>query len=149
MNDVARSSKVIDVLLVEDDPGDVLMTREAFEDNKVANRLSVVSDGVSALEFLRKEGEHSDAPTPDLILLDLNLPRMDGREVLEALKNDAALRAIPVVVLTTSEAEEDVVRSYSLHANAYVTKPVDFDRFIEVVRQIDEFFVEVVRLPRH
>ena len=140
-------TKLIDVLLVEDDPGDVLMTREAFEDNKLRNRLSVVSDGVSALEFLRKEGEHVDAPTPDLILLDLNLPRMDGREVLQALKADADLRSIPVVVLTTSEAEEDVVRSYSLHANAYVTKPVDFDRFIEVVRQIDEFFVEVVRLP--
>ena len=141
------STKIIDVLLVEDDPGDVLMTREAFEDNKLRNRLSVVSDGVSALEFLRKEGDHVDAPTPDLILLDLNLPRMDGREVLQALKADADLRSIPVVVLTTSEAEEDVVRSYSLHANAYVTKPVDFDRFIEVVRQIDEFFVEVVRLP--
>ncbi|MCC2335212.1 response regulator [Cellulomonas wangsupingiae] len=139
--------KVIDVLLVEDDPGDILMTREAFEHNKVRNRLSVVADGVSALEFLRKEGEHVDAPTPDLVLLDLNLPRMDGREVLEAMKSDEKLRAIPVVVLTTSEAEEDVVRSYSLHANAYVTKPVDFDRFIDVVRQIDEFFVEVVRLP--
>ncbi|WP_158370771.1 response regulator [Cellulosimicrobium cellulans] len=145
---MARSGKVIDVLLVEDDPGDVLMTREAFDDNKVANRLQVVSDGVSALAFLRKEGEHADAPTPDLVLLDLNLPRMDGREVLEAMKGDDALRSIPVVVLTTSEAEEDVVRSYSLHANAYVTKPVDFDRFIEVVRQIDEFFVEVVRLPQ-
>lgn len=145
---VARSGKVIDVLLVEDDPGDVLMTREAFEDNKVVNRLQVVSDGVSALTFLRKEGEFADAPTPDLVLLDLNLPRMDGREVLEAMKSDDALRSIPVVVLTTSEAEEDVVRSYSLHANAYVTKPVDFDRFIEVVRQIDEFFVEVVRLPQ-
>jgi CheY-like chemotaxis protein len=145
---VARNGKVIDVLLVEDDPGDVLMTREAFEDNKVANRLAVVSDGVSALAYLRKEGEHADARTPDLVLLDLNLPRMDGREVLEAMKNDDALRSIPVVVLTTSEAEEDVVRSYSLHANAYVTKPVDFDRFIEVVRQIDEFFVEVVRLPQ-
>lgn len=142
-----NGTKIIDVLLVEDDPGDVLMTREAFEDNKLRNRLSVVSDGVSALEFLRKEGEHVDAPTPDLVLLDLNLPRMDGREVLQALKADANLRSIPVVVLTTSEAEEDVVRSYSLHANAYVTKPVDFDRFIEVVRQIDEFFVEVVRLP--
>ncbi len=142
--------KPIDVLLVEDDPGDVLMTREAFEHNKVRNRLSVVADGVSALEFLRKEGEHADAPTPDLVLLDLNLPRMDGREVLEAMKSDATLRAIPpVVVLTTSEAEEDVLRSYSLHANAYVTKPVDFDRFIDVVRQIDEFFVEVVRLPGH
>jgi CheY-like chemotaxis protein len=141
--------QVIDVLLVEDDPGDVLMTREAFEDNKVANRLAVVSDGVSALEYLRKEGQYAQAPTPDLILLDLNLPRMDGREVLQALKNDDELRRIPVVVLTTSEAEEDVLRSYSLHANAYVTKPVDFDRFIDVVRQIDEFFVSVVRLPGH
>jgi CheY-like chemotaxis protein len=139
--------QVIDVLLVEDDPGDVLMTREAFEDNKVANRLAVVSDGVSAMEYLRKEGEYADVPTPDLILLDLNLPRMDGREVLQALKGDDDLRRIPVVVLTTSEAEEDVLRSYSLHANAYVTKPVDFDRFIDVVRQIDEFFVSVVRLP--
>ncbi|WP_199423753.1 response regulator [Actinotalea solisilvae] len=139
--------KTIDVLLVEDDPGDVLMTREAFAENKVANRLAVVSDGVSALEFLRKEGEHADAPTPDLVLLDLNLPRMDGRQVLAAMKSDDELRRIPVVVLTTSEAEEDVLRSYSLHANAYVTKPVDFDRFIDVVRQIDDFFVSVVRLP--
>jgi CheY-like chemotaxis protein len=140
-------TRAIDVLLVEDDPGDVLMTREAFEDNKVANRLFVVNDGVMAMEFLRKEGEYADSPTPDLVLLDLNLPRMDGREVLAALKEDPDLRRIPVVVLTTSEAEEDVLRSYSLHANAYVTKPVDFTRFIEVVRQIDEFFVTVVRLP--
>ena len=139
--------RTIDVLLVEDDPGDVLMTREAFTENKVANRLAVVSDGVSALEFLRKEGEYADAPTPDLVLLDLNLPRMDGREVLAAMKSDDELRRIPVVVLTTSEAEEDVLRSYSLHANAYVTKPVDFERFIDVVRQIDDFFVSVVRLP--
>jgi CheY-like chemotaxis protein len=124
------------------------MTREAFEDNKVANNLYVVNDGVSAMQFLRKEGEHANAPTPDLVLLDLNLPRMDGREVLAALKEDPDLRRIPVVVLTTSEAEEDVLRSYSLHANAYVTKPVDFHRFIEVVRQIDEFFVTVVRLPQ-
>ncbi len=141
--------RTINVLLVEDDPGDVLMTREAFEDNKVANRLAVVSDGVSAMEYLRKQGPYADAPTPDLVLLDLNLPRMDGREVLQALKEDEELRRIPVVVLTTSEAEEDVLRSYSLHANAYVTKPVDFDRFIDVVRQIDEFFVSVVRLPGH
>ena len=139
--------KLIDVLLVEDDPGDVLMTREAFEDYKVTNNLWVVPDGVSALEFLRKQGEHADAPTPDLVLLDLNLPRMDGREVLAELKADEVLRRIPVVVLTTSEAEEDVLRSYSLHANAYVTKPVDFERFIEVVRAIDDFFVSVVRLP--
>jgi CheY-like chemotaxis protein len=140
--------KAIDVLLVEDDPGDVLMTQEAFEHNKVRNTLTVVADGVSALEYLRKEGEHANASTPDLILLDLNLPKMDGREVLEALKADERLRMIPVVVLTTSEAEDDVVRSYALHANAYVTKPVDFEAFITVVRQIDEFFVEVVRLPQ-
>ena len=138
----------IEVLLVEDDPGDVLMTREAFEDNKVGNTLHVVINGVEAMAFLRKEGAHSGAPTPDLVLLDLNLPRMDGREVLAAIKDDPTLRRIPVVVLTTSEAEEDVLRSYSLHANAYVTKPVDFERFIDVVRQIDDFFVSVVRLPR-
>ncbi|WP_407318222.1 response regulator [Isoptericola halotolerans] len=139
----------IEVLLVEDDPGDVLMTREAFAEHKVANRLSVVSDGVSAMEFLRREGDHADAPRPDLVLLDLNLPRMDGREVLALVKEDPVLKHIPVVVLTTSEAEEDVLRSYTLHANAYVTKPVDFERFIDVVQQIDEFFVSVVRLPRH
>jgi CheY-like chemotaxis protein len=137
----------IEVLLVEDDPGDVLLIEEAFEFNKVRNSLNVVSDGVEALEFLRREGRYADAPRPGLILLDLNLPRKDGREVLAEVKDDDALRSIPVVVLTTSKAEEDVLRSYDLHANAYVTKPVDFDRFIEVVRQIDEFFVSVVRLP--
>jgi CheY-like chemotaxis protein len=137
----------IEVLLVEDDPGDVLMTREAFEDNKVRNTLHVVSDGVEALAFLRREGSYTDAPRPDLILLDLNLPRKDGREVLEEIKADEDLRRIPVVVLTTSEAEEDVLRSYHLHANAYVTKPVDFEQFINVVRHIDEFFVSVVKLP--
>jgi len=138
---------MIDILLVEDDPGDVLMTEEAFADYKVANRLSVVSDGESAMAFLRQEGEYTEAPTPDLILLDLNLPRMDGREVLAEIKNDSRLRRIPVVILTTSEAEEDILRSYNLHANAYVTKPVDFERFITVVRKIDDFFVSVVRLP--
>ena len=138
---------VISVLLVEDDPGDVVLIREAFEDNKVHNRLHVVPDGVEALTFLRQEGEHADAPRPDLVLLDLNLPRKDGREVLAEVKGDESLQHIPVVVLTTSKAEEDVLRSYKLHANAYVTKPVDFDRFIEVVRQIDEFFVTVVKLP--
>jgi CheY-like chemotaxis protein len=138
----------IEVLLVEDDPGDVLLIQEAFEDNKVRNRLRTVSDGVEALRFLRREGEFADAPRPDLILLDLNLPRMDGREVLAEVKTDEQLQQIPVVVVTTSKLEEDVLRSYKLHANAYVTKPVDFDRFIEVVRQIDEFFVTVVKLPR-
>lgn len=139
---------MIDVLLVEDDPGDVLMTQEAFADNKVSNTLHVVSDGVQAMDFLHKRGDYVNVPTPDLMLLDLNLPRMDGREVLAAVKGDPELRQIPVVVLTTSEAEQDVLRSYELHANAFVTKPVDFDRFIEVVRQIDQFFVGVVRLPR-
>lgn len=138
----------IEVLLVEDDPGDVLLTREAFEHHKLRNTLHVVNNGVDALAFLRKEGDWVDAPTPDLVLLDLNLPRMDGREVLATIKSDELLRRIPVVVLTTSEAEEDVLRSYHLHANAYVTKPVDFERFIDVVRRIDEFFVSVVKLPR-
>jgi CheY-like chemotaxis protein len=139
--------KVIDVLLVEDDPGDVLMTQEAFEHYKIHNKLHVVSDGEQAVQFLRREGEYADAVRPDLILLDLNLPRVDGREVLAQVKGDDALRSIPVVVLTTSEAEEDILRSYHLHANAYVTKPVDFDRFLDVVRKIDEFFVTVVKLP--
>ena len=140
-------AKSIDVLLVEDDPGDTLMIREAFEDNKVRNRLTCVTDGVQALEDLRREGDHAGAPRPDLILLDLNLPRKDGREVLAEIKGDEELSTIPVVVLTTSQAEEDVLRSYKLHANAYVTKPVDFERFIDVVRQIDQFFVTVVKLP--
>jgi CheY-like chemotaxis protein len=137
----------IEVLLVEDDPGDVLMTREAFEEHKVRNRLNVVSDGVDALAYLRKEEPFQGAVRPDLILLDLNLPKRDGREVLAEIKNDSSLRQIPVVVLTTSQADEDVLRSYQLHANAYVTKPVDFDRFVKVVKQIDEFFISVVRLP--
>lgn len=148
MNPVDRPDP-IEVLLVEDDPGDVLLIREAFEDNKVANRLHVVADGVEALDFMRQNGEHADAPRPDLVLLDLNLPRKDGREVLAEVKTDDALRTIPIVVLTTSQAEEDVLRSYDLHANAYVTKPVDFDRFIGVVRQIDQFFVSVVKLPNN
>ena len=137
----------IEVLLVEDDPGDVLMTREAFAEHKVRNRLSVVSDGAEALAYLRREGAFADAVRPDLVLLDLNLPRRDGREVLAEIKNDRDLHQIPVVVLTTSEAEEDILRSYQLHANAYVTKPVDFDRFISIVRRIDDFFVSVVKLP--
>ncbi len=139
----------IDVLLVEDDAGDVLLIREAFEHNKVHNTIAVVSDGVEALQYLRREGEYANAPRPDLVLLDLNLPRKDGREVLAEVKEDPSLRSIPVVVLTTSKAEEDVLRSYDLHANAYVTKPVDFDRFIGVVRQIDQFFVSVVKLPNN
>jgi CheY-like chemotaxis protein len=140
-------SEPIEVLLVEDDPGDVLMTREAFEEHKLRNNLHVVSDGVEALSFLRQEGQYADVPQPDLVLLDLNLPRKDGREVLAEIKADPELRRTPVVVLTTSQAEEDVLRSYDLHANAYVAKPVDFERFIDVVRRIDSFFVTVVKLP--
>lgn len=137
----------IEILLVEDDPGDTLITREALEHSKVANVLHCVTNGEDALSFLRRQQDHRDVPRPDLVLLDLNLPRRDGREVLREIKNDDELRRIPVVVLTTSQSEEDVLRSYDLHANAYVTKPVDFDRFVEVVRQVDEFFFTVVRLP--
>ncbi len=143
------TSECIEVLLVEDDPGDVVMTREALAEGKVLNRLHVVSDGVEAIEFLRQTGSFEHAVRPDLILLDLNLPRRDGRQVLAEIKEDPDLRRIPVVVLTTSEAEEDVLRSYDLHANAYVTKPVDFDRFVSVIHQIDDFFISVVRLPRN
>jgi CheY-like chemotaxis protein len=143
---IASEARVINVLLVEDDPGDVLMTREAFEEY-LHNRLDVVSDGSEALSYLRREGEYANAPRPDLILLDLNLPRRDGREVLAEVKADVDLRTIPVIVLTTSQADEDVMKSYQLHANAYVTKPVDFDGFIEAIRQIDHFFVSVVQLP--
>ncbi|MFJ5222769.1 response regulator [Streptomyces sp. NPDC088400] len=137
----------IEVLLVEDDAGDELMTREAFEDNKIRNTLHVVRDGQEALDFLYRRGDYEEAPRPDLVLLDLNLPKYDGRQVLEEIKTDPELASIPVVVLTTSSAEEDILRSYKLHANAYVTKPVDLDQFIAAVRQIDEFFVSVVRLP--
>lgn len=136
-----------EVLLIEDNPGDVELTREALAESKVAVNLSVAGDGVDALAFLRREGKHEDAPRPDLIILDLNLPKKDGRQVLEEMKADRALSTIPVVVLTTSEAEEDVLRSYELHANAYVTKPLDFSRFNEIVQRIDEFWFTIVRLP--
>ena len=134
------------VLLVEDDPGDVLMTREAFEHYKLRNVLHVVTDGEQALQFLRRSGDYANAPRPGLILLDLNLPRLDGLEVLAELKADPVLKVIPVVILTTSQAQQDVLRSYALHANAYVSKPVDFETFMEVIRQIDNFFVTVVKL---
>ena len=138
----------IEVLLVDDDPGDVLMTREAFEEHRLRNNLNVVTDGADALAYVRREGEFADATRPHLILLDLNLPKRDGREVLREIKTDPDLREIPIVVLTTSAAESDVLASYQLHANAYVTKPVDFDRFTSVVKQIDDFFVSLVKLPR-
>ena len=140
-------SQPIEVLLVEDDPGDVLMTQEAFADYKIANRLTVVTNGEDAIAYMRKQGRFAGVPTPDLVLLDLNLPRRDGREVLRDIKGDAELRRVPVVVLTTSEAEDDVLASYDLHANAYVRKPVDFEQFVAAVRAIDDFFITVVRLP--
>lgn len=142
------ASRPIDILLVEDDPGDELITREAFERNKLRNRLHVAHDGEEGLNYLYQRGAYEDAKRPDLILLDLNLPKYDGRQLLEKIKSDPDLSRIPVVVLTTSSAEEDILRSYKLHANAYVTKPVDLDQFINAVRQIDEFFLQVVRLPQ-
>ena len=142
------SFQPIEVLLVEDDAGDELMTREAFADHKISNRLHVVRDGQEALDFLFRIGPHTGAPRVDLILLDLNLPKYDGRQVLERIRSDPDLTHVPVVILTTSASEEDILRSYKLHANAYVTKPVDVNEFIAAVRQIDEFFLSVVRLPR-
>ncbi|MGZ4526362.1 MAG: response regulator [Mycobacterium sp.] len=144
---MTSAGRAIDILLVEDDPGDELITREAFEHNKLKNRLHVAHDGEEGLDYLYRRGKFQDAPRPDLILLDLNLPKYDGRQLLEKVKSDPDLARIPVVVLTTSSAEEDILRSYKLHANAYVTKPVDLDQFMKAVRQIDEFFVQVVRLP--
>ena len=137
------------LLVVEDDPGDVLLTREALAGTTTPLDVHVVDDGEAAVDFLRREGGHGDAPRPDLVLLDLNLPRLDGREVLARIKSDPGLRSIPVVILTTSKSDEDVRRSYELHANAYVTKPVELDRFLSVVRQVGEFFLTVVRLPSH
>jgi CheY-like chemotaxis protein len=144
-----RSVQEIDILLVEDDPGDVVLTTEALSGSKLMNNVHVAENGEVAMTFLRREAPYEDAPRPDLILLDLNMPRMDGREVLAAIKADPEFRRIPVVVLTTSDAEEDILRSYDLHANAYVTKPVHFDRFMEVVRQVDEFFITIVKPPPH
>ena len=137
----------IEILMVEDSPTDVLMAREALEEAKVLNNLSITNNGVEAMAFLRREGSYSNAPRPDLIFLDLNMPRKDGREVLQELKEDPQLKCIPVVVLTTSKAEEDIVKSYGLHANCYITKPVDFERFASVVKTIEEFWFTVVTLP--
>lgn len=141
------SGRPVEILLVEDNPGDVRLTREALRDGKVRNNLNVASDGVEALAFLRREGQYASAPRPDLILLDLNLPRKDGREVLAEIKADDRFRRIPVVVLTTSHAEQDVLKSYDLHVNCYITKPIDLDQFITVVRTIEDFWLTVVVLP--
>jgi chemotaxis family two-component system response regulator Rcp1 len=140
-------ARPIEILMVEDNPGDVRLTQEALKDAKVSNTLRVVEDGVAALDYLYRRGAYSDAPRPDLILLDLNLPRKNGREVLEEIKQDAHLKSIPVVILTTSQAEEDVVRAYSLHANCYIRKPVDFAQFSKIVRTIEDFWLSIVTLP--
>ena len=140
-------NRPVEILLVEDNPGDERLTREALKEGKVYSNLHWVKDGVEALALLRRAGKYQDAPRPDIILLDLNLPKKDGREVLQDIKNDPELKRIPVVVLTTSKAEEDVLRTYNLHANCYVTKPVDLEKFIVVVRSIDRFWLTVVTLP--
>ncbi len=145
----ATADAHIDLLLVEDDPGDALMTKEALSSAKVLHDLHVVDNGEAAISFLRQEAPYADAPRPDLIFLDLNLPRVDGREVLAFVKGDASLRRIPLVVLTTSDSEDDIATSYDLQANAFVTKPVDFSSFLSAVRQVDEFFLTVARLPPH
>lgn len=137
----------IEILLVEDNPGDVRLTKEALKEGKVFNNLNVVPDGVEAMAYLNREGRFADVVTPDIILLDLNLPKMDGREVLSRIKKDELLKRIPVVVLTTSKADEDVLRVYDLHANCYITKPVDLDQFIGVIKSIKDFWFTVVKLP--
>jgi CheY-like chemotaxis protein len=147
MADRHKAAPPVEILLVEDNPGDVRLTREALKEGKVYNNLHWAKDGVEALEFLRQEGRHAKAPRPDIILLDLNLPKKDGREVLAVIKGDRRFKQIPVVILTTSEAEEDVLKSYELHANCYVTKPVDLEKFIQVVQSIDRFWLTVVTLP--
>ena len=140
--------EAVEILLVEDNPGDVRLTQEVLRDGKVQNNMSVVMDGVDAISFLRQTGEYAGAPRPDIILLDLNLPKKDGREVLADIKADPDLKHIPVVVLTTSSAEQDIFRSYDLHANCYITKPVDLDQFIRVMKSIEDFWLTIVKLPR-
>ncbi len=141
--------KPIEVLLVEDNPGDVVLTVEAFQGGKMTNHLSIVEDGEEAMAYLRQEGRYADAAAPDLILLDLNLPKMDGREVLQEIKKDEHLRRIPVVILTTSTAEQDILKTYDLHANCYINKPVNFDEFLTVVRAIENFWLTIVKLPQN
>ena len=142
-----KSDGTVEILLVEDNPGDVRLTREAWKEARIRNRLHVAEDGVEALAFLRREGRHAEAVRPHLVLLDLNLPRKDGREVLAEMKEDPNLRHIPVVILSTSKAEQDVLNTYDLHANCYITKPLDMDQFIRVVRSIEDFWLTIVTLP--
>ncbi len=145
---ISEIGKVVEILLVEDNPGDVRLTQEAFKEGKLINNLSVVEDGVEAMAFLRREEKYADVPRPDLILLDLNMPKKDGREVLAEIKKDPDLKQIPVIILTTSQAEQDILKSYNLHANCYITKPVDLDQFNAVVKSIKDFWLSIVKLPR-
>jgi CheY-like chemotaxis protein len=144
---IGENATPIEILLVEDSPGDVRLTQEALRDAKVQNNLHIASDGMEAKNFLWRQGKHANAPRPDLILLDLNLPKKSGQEILEDVKLDPSLKSIPVVILTTSEAGEDILRSYQLHANCYITKPVDLDQFLKVVKAIDNFWLTIVKLP--
>ena len=148
MSQTSNGWRPIEILLVEDNPGDVDLTKEALQDAKVHNRLHTVDDGAKAIDFLMKRGEYANVPRPDIILLDLNLPKKDGRQVLAEIKAEPKLTEIPVVILTTSQAEEDIVRSYQLHASCYITKPVDFKQFLKVVKSIEEFWLTVVKLPK-
>jgi CheY-like chemotaxis protein len=147
MASATNNSRSIEILLIDDNAGDARLAREALRDAKVANNLSWVADGVEAMSYLRREGQHAAAPRPELILLDLNLPRKDGREVLAAIKADERLKRIPVVILTTSQAEEDIIKAYHLNANCYISKPVDLDQFIKVVKTIEDFWLTIVKLP--
>ncbi|MBV8938615.1 MAG: response regulator [Alphaproteobacteria bacterium] len=146
---MGKHGEPIEILLVEDNPGDVELTQEAFADSKICNHLYVANDGVEALEFLRRVGPHANAVRPDVVLLDLNMPRMDGKELLEVVKNDPDLKSIPIVILTSSEAEKDIVKSYKLHANCYINKPVNLEGFLEVVRSMEDFWLSVVKLPKN
>jgi chemotaxis family two-component system response regulator Rcp1 len=141
------NSKVVDILLVEDNEGDARLAIEAMRDSKIRNKLHHVSDGEEAMAFLRKEGKYAKAPRPDLVLLDLNLPKKDGRQVLAEIKNDDELKRIPVVILTVSSAEEDILKSYNLHANCFITKPIDLSQFMKVVRSVEDFWLTIVKLP--
>ncbi len=141
------NGRLIEILLVEDNPADVRLTREALKDGKIINNLSIVNDGVEAMAFLHRHGKYNDAPRPDLILLDLNLPKKDGREVLSDIKSDDRLKSIPVVILTISKADEDILKTYRLYANCYITKPVDLDQFIKVTKSIEDFWLSIVKLP--
>lgn len=143
----AKDAKAVEILLVEDNPGDVRLTKEALKESKLRNKLSTVGDGEEAMAFLRREGKHRDATRPDLILLDLNLPKKDGREVLGEIKSDQNLKRIPVVILTVSKAEEDILKSYNLHANCYISKPIDMEQFVKVVKSIEDFWFTIVKLP--